>query len=159
MREEYDEDIYNTYDKEELFEHMQKKLYEGFLSGEIDREEYEGRMSQITKEDEPAADVEGAKAKKYDELQQMFISGEMTEQELEEEMDKLFKSGDDFLEYEESDEPIIDTSAVSFRVREVVQIVLAFTVIGVGVYVIAMTKGLTFPLIAPIILAYVLYKL
>ena len=130
----------HLHDTSDTEKHIQEKLLEQYLDGEIDEAEYMSKMSQTETKQRLKGDVTEAKAKKYDELQEQFINDEITEQEMEERMDRLFESGEDFLEAEVSEGPDM-TSEAAFRAKEVGQILAFVAVAGLAVFVFLMTKG------------------
>jgi len=147
--------LHDTGDTEE---HIQEKLLEQYLDGEIDEAEYMSKMSQTETKQRLKGDVTEAKAKKYDELQEQFINDEITEEEMEERMDRLFDSGEDFLEAEVSEGPDM-TSEAAFRLKEIAQVVGFVGVAGVLIYVFLMTKGAALlPMIGLAVVALLAYS-
>jgi len=112
-------------------------------------------MSQSVTKEKLKGDIEGAKAEKFDELQDQFINGELTEEEFEEELDTLFESGEDFLDHEPETEPMVDTDDAKFRLKEIGQIIALITVLY-GVYI---TKGIIIPFLLIGAVMYFVYKL
>jgi hypothetical protein len=94
------------YDTNEIVELMREKVKNKYLDDEITEQEYIERMSELTSEQQAAEDVEGMKAKKFEELQDQFENDEISEEELEAEMDRLFDSGDEFLDVETGESTI-----------------------------------------------------
>lgn len=112
-------------------------------------------MSRSLTKEKLEDDVEGAKAEKYDELQDKFINDELTETEFEEELDKLFESGEDFLDHEPETEPVVDTDNAKFRLKEIGQIIALLGLL----YAIYITKGVIIPFVIIAAVMYVVYKL
>lgn len=114
-------------------------------------------MSQSLIKEKLAEDVEGAKAKKYEELQEQFVDGDISEDEFDEKLDELFESGDEFLDHEPESEPIVDTSNLFFRMKEIGEIIVAFGAIAVFFYALYITKGIILPLTIPLGAVIILY--
>jgi len=142
----------HLHDTRDTEAHIQEKLLEQYLDGEIDEAEYMSKMSQTETKQRLKGDVTDAKAKKYDELQQEFINDEITEQEMEERMDRLFESGEDFLDAEVSDGPST-TSEVAFRLKEIGQILAFVGIFGLAAFVFLITKGAA--LLAMIVIGFI----
>ncbi len=99
------------------------------------------------------------KSQKYQDLEEQYVNGEISEGELERRMEELFESGDDFLEYEEEGEPVVDRDEARFRLREAAQIVGAAILIPTVLYFIFITSGVGLILLVPVIVTIAIYKM
>lgn len=85
-----------------------------------------------------SVDRSASRTERYEQLRQMYMDGEISEAEYEQRVSNLLDDGDEFIsEYEAKR----NQSELRFRLREIGEVVSAFAIIGVFLFLVTVTKG------------------